>query len=162
MFGVFWLLLESILDIFPFCCCLLFLDMLFDWCFIWFPIDFKTLTPHNATFYRAKTNSCLNSSFLKQIEISMISSSLLASFCHHLSCFSVTDFGCFSGLYFWRFRRNSDQKLYLNHCRGLLLATLFDIISTLFRKGVFEDSFARYGSLLDPLWLFWAPFSAPF
>ena len=43
----------------------------------------------------------------------MISGSLLASFCHHLSCFSVADFWMFFGMvFFFGFGWNSDQKWY--------------------------------------------------
>ena len=67
--------------------------------FFWFPTNFGTLDPRNARFYNGKTNTCRKSFFLKQIEKTMISCSLLASFWHHCSCFSVTEFWIIFGWY---------------------------------------------------------------
>ena len=43
-----------------------------------------------------------------------------------------------------------------------LLASFFDTFSILFRKGVFQGSVARLGSLLQPFWITLGTFLAPF
>ena len=83
------------------------------------------------------------------------------------------NFECFSAWYFHHF-------LYILVSNWLpkasaadtLFASLFDTFATLFRKGVFEGSLARFGFLFIPFWLpfisllisFWfvlAPFWLP-
>ena len=77
-----------------------FLIMFFS-CFVFLLfIDFGTLNLQNAASYTGKTDSYLKLRFPKEIEQIIISGSILASFCHHVSCFLVTDFGMFFGMVF--------------------------------------------------------------
>ena len=69
-------------------CFISFLNTCFG-CFVfWLSMDVGTLNPQNVASYIVKTDSCLKLRFLNQHENVMISGSILALFCYHLSWFS--------------------------------------------------------------------------
>ena len=69
---------------------------MFSACFVsYLSVDLGPPTPHNAMSHVRKTDTCLKSPFLNQLEKSMISGALSALFCIHFAGFSVNDFGMF-------------------------------------------------------------------
>ena len=103
---------------------------------------FRILNLQNATSYRRQTSSYLKSPFLKQIAKSIIPVSFFASFCQHFPCYSMI---CFWIFFCFLFKLISVPKwLPTAGAADTILASFFDIISTLFRKGVFEGFLARF------------------
>ena len=115
-------------------------------------MDFVPSILKTTASYFGKTDSSLKFIFLQQIETHLIYGSMLASFCQHCSCFLVTEFCMFFGMVFlWYVLDLGTQMACKSQRRGhsiLFLARLFNMCATLFRKGIFESSLARFGSLL--------------
>ena len=113
--------------------------------FLYF-IEFESINPPNALYFLGKTSSCLTSPFLNIFENSMISCSLLASFCHHVSSYSVTEFWMICWMVFWMHFMNFDSKMGLPFCFFLVY---FPILC--------RPCFARVSLkvpwlILDPFW----------
>ena len=113
-----------------------FLNPIFvkTFCLIWF-LTVHRLWDH---VWLSKANSCLKPHSVKQVQKYMISGSLLASFCNHFAfprdCFfnDLPD-GMLGDLNWFRYLSCFFTSLRLGHHFG-----------SLFRKGVFEGSLARF------------------
>ena len=136
----------------------MFLASHFGTCFLFVSLpaflEFGTVNPQQVELYQGKTDSFLKSPLRKQSEQIMISGSLLPSFWHHLQCFPVTDFWMICWMVVFKFFYNFWSKN--GHPGWRLLAPFFDTFPTMFGKGAFECSLARF--LLAPFWLIWVSF----